>query len=92
MKQLRRFSVGYSPAVFKTLKKIDRGTAALIYIWINEHLQNCENPRQYGKPLTSNRKGAWRYRIGKYRLLANIQDEHLTILLIDLGDRKNIYR
>ena len=75
----------------KALKKLDRPTAALIIGWIEKNLENCENPRQHGKGLTSNRSGQWRYRIGAYRLICEIKDKEIIILILEIGHRKDIY-
>lgn len=51
-----------------------------------------ENPRQYGKGLTANLSGQWRYRIGDYRLIAEIQDNKVVILILTIGHRLEIYK
>ncbi|MGN1432200.1 MAG: type II toxin-antitoxin system RelE/ParE family toxin [Ruminococcus sp.] len=86
-----KYRVEYTEQAVKQLKKLDKHTAALIYGWIDKNLQNCENPRLHGKGLTANRSGQWRYRIGDYRLIAEIQDEKITILLLNIGHRREIY-
>ena len=53
---------------------------------------NCTDPRIHGKGFTSNRSGQWRYRVGDYRILAEIQDERLVLVLIDIGHRSRIYK
>lgn len=50
-----------------------------------------DNPRLHGKALTGDLKGLWRYRIGDYRLLADINDFELVIIAIDIGHRREIY-
>ena len=75
----------------KALKKLDRQTQRIIKAWIEKNLINCENPRIHGKALTSNRSGQWRYRVGDYRILAEIQDDKLVLIFIDIGHRKDIY-
>lgn len=63
----------------------------MIKAWITKNLVNCENPRQHGKGLTSNRSGQWRYRIGDYRLICEIQDNNLIILALSIGHRREVY-
>ena len=75
----------------KALKKLDRQTQRIIKAWIEKNLINCENPRIHGKALTANRSGKWRYRVGDYRILAEIHDNKLVLILIDVGHRKDIY-
>ena len=86
-----RYTVEYTKQAIKSLKKLDRQTAALIIGWIEKNLIGCEDPRAHGKGLTSNRSGQWRYRVGDYRILADIQDERIVILVLEVGHRREIY-
>ena len=74
-----------------TIKKMDSSTSKLIRTWIEKNLINTENPRIKGKALTSDLKGLWRYRVGDYRILADIQDDKIVILILDIGHRSKIY-
>lgn len=85
------YRVELTQKALKELKKIDRHTAALILGWIRKNLEGCENPRLHGKGLTANRSGEWRYRVGDYRLLAKIDDNKITILIVSVGHRRNVY-
>lgn len=87
-----KYAVEYTPQAVKELKKLDKHTRALIIGWIEKNLVGCENPRQHGKGLTANRSGQWRYRIGDYRLLAEIQDDKIIILILNVGHRREIYQ
>ena len=75
----------------KAFKKLDRQTKKIIKAWIDKNLMDCEDPRIHGKGLTSNRSGQWRYRVGDYRILAEIQDNQLVLVLIVVGHRSKIY-
>ncbi|MFI3255766.1 MAG: type II toxin-antitoxin system RelE/ParE family toxin [Eubacteriales bacterium] len=75
----------------REFKKLDRGTQRIIKGWIEKNLSSCTDPRAKGKGLVENRSGQWRYRIGDYRLLCDIEDERLVILALSVGHRKNIY-
>ena len=87
-----KYRVEYTKQAVKQLKKLDKPTASLIIGWIEKNLVECENPRQYGKGLVANHRGEWRYRIGNYRLIADIQDEKITILILNVGHRREIYK
>ncbi len=76
----------------KAFKKLDRQTQKIIKAWLDKNLMNCTDPRIHGKGLTSNISGQWRYRVGDYRILAEIQDERLVLVLIDIGHRSRIYK
>ena len=70
---------------------MDSSTSKLIRTWIEKNLIDTENPRIKGKALTSDLKGLWRYRVGDYRILAEIQDAKIVILILDIGHRSKIY-
>jgi len=86
------YQVEFEKGARKTLKKLDKHQAVLIMGWIQKNLVNCTDPRQHGKGLTANRSCAWRYRIGDYRLIADINDNTVTILILEIGHRKDIYK
>ena len=85
------YKVEFSERALKELKKLDRQTSALILGWVQKNLEGCENPRQHGKGLTANRSGQWRYRVGDYRLLADIKEDTITILIFNVGHRRDVY-
>lgn len=85
------YHVEFAKAALRDLKKLDRHTAAMITGWIRKNLEGCTNPRQHGKGLTANRSGQWRYRVGYYRLLADIQDDKIVILILNVGHRSEVY-
>ncbi|MCD8011240.1 MAG: type II toxin-antitoxin system RelE/ParE family toxin [Lachnospiraceae bacterium] len=75
----------------REFKKLDRYTQRMIKAWIDHHLIGCEDPRIHGKALTANRRGQWRYRIGDYRLICQIEDSRLVILAMSIGHRREVY-
>ena len=75
----------------KEFKKLDRYTQRMIKAWIEKNLIGCTDPRVHGKGLTANRSGQWRYRIGDYRIITEIQDDKLVILALTVGHRRAIY-
>lgn len=85
------YSVETTPRFDKEFKKLDRYTQRMIKGWIEKNLIGIENPRQYGKGLTANRSGQWRYRIGDYRLICQIDDGMLIILALSVGHRREVY-
>ena len=82
------YNVRFTDKALKELKKLDLYNALFIMAWIRKNLDGCEEPRQYGKGLTANRSGKWRYRVGQYRLIADIQDNELLILVLTIGHRR----
>lgn len=86
-----KYKVEFTQRAIKDLKKLDKHTASLILGWIRKNLENCENPRQHGKGLTADKSGVWRYRVGDYRLLAQIEEGLIRILILNVGHRREIY-
>ena len=86
-----RYSVETTTRFDREFKKLDTYTQRMIKAWIIKNLVGCINPRVRGKGLEANRSGQWRYRIGDYRLICQIQDERLVILALTIGHRRNVY-
>ena len=89
---MKSYSVEYTAQAEKELSKLDEQTSAIIYKWIEKNLEGCENPRQYGKALHGNLRGKWRYRVGDYRIISEIQDEKIVILIVDVAHRSKVYK
>jgi len=71
-------------------KKLDNSVRILITKLINR-LEKADNPKALGKQLKENLKGYWSYRVDNYRIVADIQDDKLIILVISIGHRSTIY-
>lgn len=81
-----------SDDVKKQLKKMDKHLALMLAKDMKKKLDYISNPRQFGKSLSGEFKGLWRYRIGNYRIICNIIDNELIIVAIQIGHRKGIYK
>lgn len=86
------YTVVYTERALKQLKKLDKHIQALLLGWIEKNLVGCTDPRRHGKPLTADRSGQWRYRIGDYRVIAELSDQTITILVLNIGHRREIYK
>lgn len=86
------YVVEFTEQAKKELKKLDKHTASFILGWIRKNLEGCSNPRQHGKGLVANHSGEWRYRIGDYRLIAEIKEDKVIILILSVGHRKDVYK
>lgn len=89
---MMEYKVIYEKEMVKKLKKIDKKQRDLIIAWIGKNLENTKNPRKSGKALKGSLNTYWRYRVGSYRIIAEIQDKNIKIILIDVGHRGDIYR
>ena len=86
-----KYKVIFTERAKKELKKMDKPIATLIIGWLEKNIEGCNNPRIYGKPLIGDKSGEWRYRIGNYRVICEIQDDNVIVLVLDVGHRKEIY-
>lgn len=86
------WQVEFTDVALKSLKKMDKQEAALIIGYIEKKLVGDIDPRSFGKPLVSNHKGKWRYRIGDYRILCRIEDQRVVIVIVLVGNRSSIYK
>ena len=87
-----KYQVVFTEKAKKQLKKLDKHISSLILGWLEKNTQNCENPRIHGKGLVENKSGQWRYRVGDYRIICEIQDNEVIILVLEIGHRKEIYK
>ena len=73
------------------LDKLDTATRNRIRRFLRERLQGTDNPRQWGKALTGRYAGLWRYRLGDYRLVCQLQDARLVVLVVQVAWRDKAY-
>lgn len=88
----RGFKVVLEKNAIKQLSKIDKTQQVMLYSYIEKNLEGTENPRIFGSPLKGTLKSYWRYRIGDYRLIADINDSEIKIIIIEIGHGKDIYK
>ena len=76
----------------RQIAKLEHKAQKSILDFLRERLSGADNPRQGGRALQGEKRGLWRYRVGDCRLICDIQDEKITILVLELGHRKDVYR
>jgi len=87
------WSIEFEKAAESELKKLDRQIARRIVKFLRERVAVLENPRSIGDALAGSTLGDyWKYRVGDYRIIADIQDKKLIVQVIRLGNRREIYR
>lgn len=90
---MNKYSLIITERFEKQFKKLDVSVQRTIKKWIDKHLLAADaDPRDFGKGLSGNKKGYWRYRIGDYRLLCEILDRELVIIAITVDHRSVIYK
>lgn len=78
-------------SVQRSMRKLDKEIARRIIAKLRE-ISQLEDPRSMGKGLVENKSGLWRYRVGDYRIVADIEDDVLLILVVDVAHRSEAYR
>ena len=77
----------------RELDKLDPQAAKRILVFLYERVAKLEDPRSIGEALKGSKLGAfWKYRVGDYRIIANIEDRILRVYVVRLGNRREIYR
>ena len=85
------WKIEYDRRVLKELKKLDKSVQIQILNYFDEKISNNKNPKDTGKPLKSNFSELWRYIIGNYLAIFQINDKKLTILVLRIAHRNNVY-
>jgi mRNA interferase RelE/StbE len=81
------------PAAERELGKLDPQVARRILKFLRERVANLEDPRSIGEALKGSRLGEfWKYRVGDYRIISSIEDGALRILVVRIGNRREVYR
>lgn len=83
--------IDFTKVADKALRKLDRPTAGRVLDELEE-IAKLDDPRSRGKALTGNLAGLWRYRVGDYRVVCDIEDGVLVILVVDVAHRREVYR
>lgn len=81
------------PAVQRELRKLDKQIANRILAFLHDRVAKLDDPRSLGEALKGSKLGAfWKYRVGDYRIIANIEDGAVRILVVRIGNRREVYR
>ena len=75
----------------KELSRLDRQIQIQVVRYLQERIAPCENPCDFGDPLRRNLSGLWKYRVGDYRVICDIQGERLVVLVVRIGHRRRVY-
>lgn len=87
-----KYSVNFDKKALKEFRKLDKPVQKRIVTWLEQHISGSENPRLLGKALEGNFNTLWRYRVGNYRIIADIKDDEFIVLIVKTGKRNDIYK
>lgn len=86
------WTIKFEEAALKELSKLDKQVARRIIAFLRERVSSLDDPRSIGQALKGSRFGDfWKYRVGDYRIIASIQDGQVTILVLRIGNRREVY-
>jgi mRNA interferase RelE/StbE len=87
------WAIEFDEAAKKELVKLDRQVAIRLLNFLTQRVISLNDPRSVGQALKGSKLGEfWKYRVGDFRIIANIQDQKMIILVLRVGNRREIYR
>ncbi|MBE0504259.1 MAG: type II toxin-antitoxin system RelE/ParE family toxin [Desulfuromonadales bacterium] len=86
------WTIKYTSTAQIELRKLDRSVAARILDYMDQRVAILEDPRSFGKALSGNLGGLWRYRVGDFRVICEIQGSGLCVLVVKIGNRREVYK
>lgn len=84
------WEISFTPRAAKAFRKLGTAEQRRVSKFLRE-VADLENPRDRGKALTANKAGLWRWRVGDYRVVADIVDTRVVVVVVDVGHRSRIY-
>ena len=83
--------IEFRPSARKEFKKINSTDRKKILLYLRDRVFSSDDPRSFGKPLKGSLKGFWRYRVGDYRLICEIEGDEFTVFILRVAHRKDVY-
>ncbi len=87
------WAINYTESALRKLRKLDKSIALRVVDYMDHRIAILDDPRKLGKHLVGLKLGTyWRYRVGDIRVICNIQDSEMCVLVIEIGYRREVYR
>ena len=86
------WTIEFERVAAKEFRKLEQQTQRRIRNFLQQRILATNNPRSAGKPLRGPNSELWRYRIGPFRVVADIQDQRMTVLVVRVGHRRAVYQ
>ena len=83
--------VEFHPDAARDLGKLGHEPQRAILRYLRERIATTEDPRRFGRALTGDLKGFWRYRVGDFRIVASIEHDRIVVLVVRIGHRREVY-
>jgi len=85
------WTVEFDQSAARELRRLDKQMQREILNYFRQRIATDEDPRRFGKPLSRDLAGLWRYRVRDYRMICNIEDDKLVVLVVRVSHRKDVY-
>ena len=85
------WAIEYDEGALADLKKLDRQMQREILDYMEKRIAKAADPRAFGKPLRHSKFGLWRYRMRDFRIICQLQQARLTVLVVAVGHRSTVY-
>ena len=90
---MSRWTIEYLASVRKDVRKLDPQVRQRLRDFLERRVADLEDPRSLGEPLKGSQLGEfWKYRMGDYRIICAIEDARLVVLVVRIGNRREVYR
>jgi mRNA interferase RelE/StbE len=89
--ETRTWRIEFDSETARDLRKLGTVAERAILRYLRQRIATTEDPRRFGRPLTGDLKGLWRYRVGRYRIVAAIEDDRFVVLIVTVGHRREVY-
>ena len=86
------WTINWSNEARKQLRKLDKKRQAEVIKYLSDRIAKANHPCDFGKPLSRDKFGLWRYRVGDLRVICQVKEQELMILVLRVGHRKNVYK
>jgi mRNA interferase RelE/StbE len=91
MTTARIWRVEFNPDAARDLRKLGSNAERAILRYLRQRIATTDDPRRFGHALTHDLKGLWRYRVGDYRIVAEIRDDRFVVVVVTVGHRREVY-
>lgn len=85
------WAVEWDDRARKEFRSLDKAVQKEVLKYLRERIAQSADPRRFGKPLSYDKHGLWRYRVRDVRIICRIEDDELFILVVRVGNRKTVY-
>ena len=91
MSEPRVWRIEFDRDAARDLRKLGYEARRVVLKYLRERIGTAENPRRFGHALTGDLKGLWRYRVGDHRIVADIRDREILVMVVTVGHRRDVY-